>query len=199
MYWEQIFSLFLFQAKFYVVPRKKFGPTFTKAIYRVILFWVGGCPWEKKIGLNLCQAKSGVISFSVGGPKKDFSAQIYVKPKIWCSLLFCVGGWCQEKFSVWIYIKGVVSGHNQCGKQPTNQTYLTHRHYLVEYMNIKCLELTSRDLSLPRNPCIAKQTSVSFVFHFHSCRTAASKSHKPSPLQMYNLAVLLGKQISFAS
>ena len=49
---------------------------------------------------------------------------------------------------------------------------------------INCSELTSRGSCLPRNPCIAKQTSASFVFlPYHSCGMAASKSHKPSPLQ----------------
>ena len=47
-----------------MVQRKKFGPNLYQAKSGVISFWVGG---PKKKNWNLCQAKSGAISFWVGG------------------------------------------------------------------------------------------------------------------------------------
>ena len=55
----------------WVVPRKNFGLNLCQAKSGVISFWVGGWFREKNLGLNLYQAKFGVISFWMGGSYLD--------------------------------------------------------------------------------------------------------------------------------
>ena len=51
---------------------------------------------RKKFNLNLYQSKSDVISFLVGGPKKNFSVSILYQVKSGV-ISFCVGGWVVQR------------------------------------------------------------------------------------------------------
>ena len=156
---QRIFSLNLCQAKSpvisfwvggwvsgragrWVVLRKNFWYEFKKSqiwCYPILGGWV--VP-RKMFSPNYCQAKSGVISCLVSGPKKKNSVRIYVKLNL-LVISFWVGGWSQEKisglnlqiaksefmsrkFGSLVFFwggGGSVSGHKEGSKQARQQMY----------------------------------------------------------------------------